>query len=329
MASKIRRRRRQVIIPGIPASVGIQNEYARSIRRLIKQMEKAALKFVLEKYKLFRASEMVTNDAPIDFDNRRLQQLIDAIKARFGRYISEWEAEEMDAIASKFIGKIDKQTKAGLMANLKKAGIVIDFHISALHQPLLEEMVASNVNLIKSIAPKYFDKLTNVVIDSALKGRDMASIFQHIKDLNKVTERRAELIAIDQTNKATQALNVMQTKDIGIKKGIWIHIPGEKKLTDNTEAFVQGKKANNVLLFGDSGTGKSTSIKAIVNQYYDGGLRMTEIYKHQFKYLSKIIAAIKNRNYRFIIYMDDLSFEEHEIEYKFLKTAIVTGKQWP
>ena len=241
MASKIRRRRRQVTIPGIPASVGIQNEYARSIRRLIKQMEKAALKFVLEKYKLFRASEMVTNDAPpIDFDNRRLQQLIDAIKARFGRYISEWEAEELDAIASKFIGKIDKQTKAGLMANLKKAGIVIDFHISALHQPLLEEMVASNVNLIKSIAPKYFDKLTNVVIDSALKGRDMASIFQHIKDLNKVTERRAELIAIDQTNKATQALNVMQTKDIGIKKGIWIHIPGEKS-SRKTHIAMNGK----------------------------------------------------------------------------------------
>lgn len=240
MASKIRRRRRQVTIPGIPASVGIQNEYARSIRRLIKQMEKAALKFVLEKYKLFRASEMVTNDAPVDFDNRRLQQLIDAIKARFGRYISEWEAEELNAIASKFIGKIDKQTKAGLMANLKKAGIVIDFHISALHQPLLEEMVASNVNLIKSIAPKYFDKLTNVVIDSALKGRDMASIFQHIKDLNKVTERRAELIAIDQTNKATQALNVMQTKDIGIKKGIWIHIPGEKS-SRKTHIAMNGK----------------------------------------------------------------------------------------
>ena len=99
----------------------------------------------------------------------------------------------------------------------------------------------------------------------------------------------------------------------------------QKKLTDNTEAFVQGKKANNVLLFGDSGTGKSTSIKAIVNQYYDDGLRMIEIYKHQFKYLSKIIAAIKNRNYRFIIYMDDLSFEEHEIEYKFLKAVIEGG----
>ncbi len=99
----------------------------------------------------------------------------------------------------------------------------------------------------------------------------------------------------------------------------------KKKLVDNTEAFVQGRKANNVLLFGDSGTGKSTSIKAIVNEYYDQGLRMIEIYKHQFKDLSNVIAKIKNRNYRFIIYMDDLSFEEFEVEYKFLKAVIEGG----
>ena len=99
----------------------------------------------------------------------------------------------------------------------------------------------------------------------------------------------------------------------------------KKKLVDNTEAFVAGRKANNCLLFGDSGTGKSTSIKAIVNQYYDQGLRMIEIYKHQFKDLSEVIARIKNRNYKFIIYMDDLSIEEFEIEYKFLKAVIEGG----
>lgn len=99
----------------------------------------------------------------------------------------------------------------------------------------------------------------------------------------------------------------------------------KKKLVDNTKAFVEGKKANNVLLFGDSGTGKSTSIKAIVNEFYDYGLRMIEIYTHQFKDLSNVIAAVKNRNYKFIIYMDDLSFEEFEIEYKFLKAVIEGG----
>lgn len=99
----------------------------------------------------------------------------------------------------------------------------------------------------------------------------------------------------------------------------------KKKLVDNTEAFVTGKRANNALLFGDSGTGKSTCIKAIINQYYGHGLRMIELYKHQFKDLSAIISHIKNRNYKFIIYMDDLSFEEFEIEYKYLKAVIEGG----
>lgn len=99
----------------------------------------------------------------------------------------------------------------------------------------------------------------------------------------------------------------------------------KKKLIDNTEDFVEGRRCNNCLLFGDSGTGKSTSIKAIVNQYYDRGLRMIEIYKHQFKDLSNVIAMIKNRNYKFIIYMDDLSFEDFETEYKFLKAVIEGG----
>ena len=121
-----------------------------------------------------------------------------------------------------------------------------------------------------------------------------------------------EFIAINNTDK------VMLSDLVGYETQ-------KKKLVDNTEAFVQGRKANNALLFGDSGTGKSTSIKAIINEYYDQGLRMIEIYKHQFKDLSAVISHIKNRNYKFIIYMDDLSFEEFEIEYKYLKAVIEGG----
>lgn len=99
----------------------------------------------------------------------------------------------------------------------------------------------------------------------------------------------------------------------------------KKKLVENTEAFVDGRAANNVLLYGDAGTGKSTSVKAILNQYYDRGLRMIEVYKHQFKCLSSVISQIKNRNYRFILFMDDLSFEEFEVEYKYLKAVIEGG----
>lgn len=97
------------------------------------------------------------------------------------------------------------------------------------------------------------------------------------------------------------------------------------QLKQNTKAFVEGKRANNVLLYGDSGTGKSSSVKAVLNEYFEDGLRMIEIYKHQFGLLSAVISAIKKRNYRFIIYIDDLSFEEHEIEYKYLKAVIEGG----
>ena len=101
---------------------------------------------------------------------------------------------------------------------------------------------------------------------------------------------------------------------------------GQKaELRRNTEAFLAGWHADNVLLYGDAGTGKSTSVKALINEYYDRGLRMIEIYKHQFGELSHILGEIKNRNYRFIIFIDDLSFEENEVEYKFLKAVIEGG----
>ncbi len=99
----------------------------------------------------------------------------------------------------------------------------------------------------------------------------------------------------------------------------------KRELRRNTEAFLEGRPANNVLLYGDAGTGKSTSVKALINEYYDQGLRMIEIYKHQFGELSALLGEIKNRNYRFLIFIDDLSFEENEVEYKFLKAVIEGG----
>ncbi len=117
---------------------------------------------------------------------------------------------------------------------------------------------------------------------------------------------------------------IKNTDDVRLSDLVGYEIQ-KKKLIENTEAFVHGRRANNCLLFGDSGTGKSTSIKAILNEYYAQGLRMIEIYKHQFQDLSAVIAQVKNRNYRFIIYMDDLSFEEFEIEYKYLKAVIEGG----
>ena len=99
----------------------------------------------------------------------------------------------------------------------------------------------------------------------------------------------------------------------------------KQELVRNTLAFCEGRKANDVLLYGDAGTGKSSSVKAVLNEYCSKGLRMIEIYKYQFRDLSNVIARIKKRNYKFIIFIDDLSFEEDEVEYKFLKAVIEGG----
>lgn len=116
----------------------------------------------------------------------------------------------------------------------------------------------------------------------------------------------------------TNSENIRLTDLIGYEKQ-------KQQLVDNTLAFVRGEKANNVLLFGESGTGKSSSVKAVLNEYYKDGLRMIEIFKHQFGDLTSVIEQIKDRNYKFIIYMDDLSFEDTELEYKYLKAVIEGG----
>ena len=99
----------------------------------------------------------------------------------------------------------------------------------------------------------------------------------------------------------------------------------KRELVANTEAFVSGRPANNVLLYGDGGTGKSTSVKALLNEYESRGLRVIEIYKHQFRDILKLTEILRERNYKFILFIDDLSFEEGEVEYKYLKAIIEGG----
>ena len=93
-------------------------------------------------------------------------------------------------------------------------------------------------------------------------------------------------------------------------------------LKANTEAFLAGLPANNVLLYGDSGTGKSTSVHALMHDYFDKGLRLVELSKQDRSLLPQVLAYVKKRNYRFVIFLDDLSFEENESDYKELKAML-------
>lgn len=146
--------------------------------------------------------------------------------------------------------------------------------------------------------------------------------FYHDFGVGKLGLHKAFRVA--HTEEGVQILPIKNIAHVHLDDLVGYEI-AKQKLIANTEAFVSGRRANNCLLFGDAGTGKSSSIKGILNQYYERGLRIIEIYKHQFQDLNDVIAQIKNRNYKFIIYMDDLSFEDFEIEYKYLKAVIEGG----
>jgi uncharacterized protein len=90
----------------------------------------------------------------------------------------------------------------------------------------------------------------------------------------------------------------------------------------NTERFLAGLPAHHALLYGLPGTGKSSTVKAVLNEYADRGLRLVEMAKEDLKALPRVLEILRERGPRFVIFVDDLSFEEHEVEYKSLKALI-------
>ncbi|MGN1116459.1 MAG: ATP-binding protein [Candidatus Ornithomonoglobus sp.] len=96
----------------------------------------------------------------------------------------------------------------------------------------------------------------------------------------------------------------------------------KKVLIDNTQAFVEGKFANNVLLFGDRGTGKSTSVKALLNMFAPQGLRVVELPKSAITKIPELTKELEASPHKYILFLDDLTFEKHETEYRALKIAM-------
>lgn len=184
----------------------------------------------------------------------------------------------------------------------------VDGNFKVFNKRIRNRICALSVKLAKTSDTKEFMEL----------------VTQFYKDFGVGEIGLHKAFRVEHTEEGAKILPITNIAHVHLNDIVGYEIP-KQKLIANTEAFVSGREANNCLLFGDAGTGKSSSIKAIANQYYDRGLRLIEIYKHQFQDLSDVIAQIKNRNYRFIIYMDDLSFEEFEIEYKYLKAVIEGG----
>jgi hypothetical protein len=124
---------------------------------------------------------------------------------------------------------------------------------------------------------------------------------------------------------ATQTLDPVVSPD-PVTFSDLIGIEAQKKvLLQNTIQFIKGYPANNILLYGDRGTGKSSAIKALNNWFNAAGLRVIEVNKEDLSDFPLIIALLQNRGLKFLIYVDDLSFEAEETAYKHLKVVLEGG----
>lgn len=103
----------------------------------------------------------------------------------------------------------------------------------------------------------------------------------------------------------------------------------KQRIVENTERFLQGLPANHALLWGAKGTGKSSLIKALLNGYRGRGLRVIEVDKLDLIDLPEIVEEIQDQAYRFILFCDDLSFEEQETSYKHLKSVLEGSIELP
>jgi predicted AAA+ superfamily ATPase len=100
-------------------------------------------------------------------------------------------------------------------------------------------------------------------------------------------------------------------------------------LVKNTRRFLAGLPAQHALLYGQPGTGKSSTVKALLNEFADAGLRLVEVAKEDLGSLPRVLGALRGRGPRFILFVDDLSFEEHEVEYKALKALLEGSVEEP
>ena len=226
-------------------------------------------------------------------------------------------------LSNENIFSLSCERKAAPDTSLKKFALH-DFEIFMKLFRLLDKIV--NLDEIKNFVGKTENSLiTNLSVQLA-NAKNPEEFFEYITNFYKNFG-----VGIFAFNKAfrldNNSLIPVSDKNIGDVKfdDIIGYEIQKKELISNTKAFLAGMPANNVLLYGDGGTGKSTSIKALLNEYFSEGLRVVEIYKHQFRDILKLTESLRQRNYKFLIFIDDLSFEENEIEYKYLKAVIEGG----
>jgi len=158
------------------------------------------------------------------------------------------------------------------------------------------------IERVLELAERWLERRTATRLDPALAARCTAFRWD-------ARDGAGRLVAIEEM----QAIDLDDL--LGVERSV-------AELVRNTEQFVRGLPANHMLLFGERGTGKSSSVKGLLSRYAARGLRLVEVRKNELTQLPDVVAALRGLPYRFLVFCDDLSFDEGEAGMRELKVAL-------
>ena len=224
----------------VHANPGIRSKYRKQLEKMITEMHRSVLWWVRAAYR--ENEERVVDNATMEVtEDASPSAWMKRVLARLQKYWGEKWEEKAESIAESFVNRTKSQTQNSYLKAFKDAGFTVKAKPSRVMNDSVKALIEENVSLIKSIPNTYFDKLTSMVQRSVSMGRNIQELEKEIVDLRQTTKARAKTIAVDQTNKATEAVKRAENKRLGITEGIWMHIPG-KKMARKTHMQMDGKR---------------------------------------------------------------------------------------
>jgi uncharacterized protein with gpF-like domain len=221
---------RDKVLPGVRANPGLAAEYRKRLDRLIQEMHKSTVYWLLAAYR--KNTPAITDvdpaDGPLAMDEAAADTLRKTMAGLARRWTSRFD-DGAEKLAAWFAQAAGKRSDAQLRAILKNAGFAVEFRMTAAQRDIISATVKANTALIKSIPVQYLGQVEQSVMRSVQVGRDVGGLAKELETHFGVTKRRAQLISRSQNELATGALNRARQLEMGITEAIWCHSHGGKK----------------------------------------------------------------------------------------------------
>jgi len=220
------------ILRAIQPNAGVRAWYR---KRLIKELDamQRSIAYWLESAYRRREDEIVGDASPA-------RDLIAVFGANMRRWLRRWDVLA-DWLGRRVIEKVEDTTTTSMKEAFKAAGFTVKFDRTRNLNSVTEAYISWNVGLIKSIGREYLEDVRGIIMEGVGMGRDLGYISEQLGNRYGITKRRAKMIARDQTDKASMAIQKVRDEKFGITEGIWVHLPGQKT-SRQTHVAMNGKR---------------------------------------------------------------------------------------